>query len=110
MTIGAEGFRMARNRFEQVDEAQADAITLSLTRNGDRDAGTVIFPASASGGRLAEDQVSGRMSALDSFRSAVRLANEMKVPIVVMDPDGVWQSEWGELFRYEDEEEGPAAR
>src|SRR5215510_4030865 len=109
MAFGAEGFRMARNRFEQVDEAQADAITLSLTRNGDRDAGTVIFPASASGGRLAEDQVSGRMSALDSFRSAIRLANEMKVPIVVMDPDGVWQADWGELFRYEDEEEGPAA-
>jgi len=100
---------MARNRFEQVNEVQPDAITLSLTKNGDREAGVVIFPASASSGRIADDQVSGRMSAVDSFRSAIRLANEMKVPIVVMDPDGVWQSEWGELFRDEEGDEGPAA-
>jgi hypothetical protein len=100
---------MARNRFEQVDEVQPDAITLSLTRQGDRDGGVVIFPASASGGRLAEDQVSGRMSALDSFRSAVKLANDVKVAVVVMDPDGVWQSDWGDLFRYEEEDERPSA-
>jgi hypothetical protein len=106
--VGVEGFQMIRNRFEQVDEVQPDAITLSLTKDGDREAGTVIFPVSASGGRVAEDHVSGRMSAVDSFRSAVRLANEMKVAVVVIDPNGVWQPEWGDLFRYE-EEEGPAA-
>lgn len=99
---------MARNKFEQVDEVQPDAITLSLRRDGDREAGTVIFPASASGGRLAEDQVSARGSAKDAFRSALRLANEMKVPVVVMDPDGVWQSEWGDLSRFEEGEEESA--
>jgi len=100
---------MARNRFEQVDEPQPDAITLSLTRDGDRDAGVVMFPASASGGRSVEDRVSGRMSAVDAFRSAVRLANETKVAIVVLDPQGVWQSDWGDLFRYEEEDDSPPA-
>ena len=45
------------------------------------------------------------MSAVDSFRSAVKLANEMKVAIVVMDPDGIWQSQWGDLSREEDGDE-----
>jgi hypothetical protein len=90
---------MAKNRFEQVDEVQPDAITLSLAKDGDREGGRVIFPTSASGGRLAQDHVSNQLSAVDSFRSAVKLANQMKVAIVVMDPDGVWKSEWGELYR-----------
>lgn len=90
---------MPKNRFEQVDEVQPDAITLSLAKEGDREEGMVIFPASASGGRLPEDRISAQLPALDSFRSAVRLANEMKVAIVVIDPHGVWKPEWGDLYR-----------
>ena len=26
-----------------------------------------------------------------------------KLAIVIMDPDGVWKKEWGELYRYDDE-------
>jgi hypothetical protein len=89
----------AKNRFEQVDEIQADAITLSLVKDGDKAAGVVIFPASASNGRLVQDSVSGELSPQDSFRSAVKLANEMKVAIVVMDPQGVWDPQWGDLYR-----------
>jgi hypothetical protein len=58
----------------------------------------VIFPASASGGRLSEDKVSGELPAVDSFRSAIKLANEMKVAIVVFDLDGVWKNDWGERY------------
>jgi hypothetical protein len=105
----AEESQMARNKFEQVDEAQPDAITLSLTKEGDREAGIVIFPASASGGRIPGDQVSPRMAAKDAFRHAVKIANEMKVAVVVMDPHGVWQSEWGDLARYEDGDEPASA-
>lgn len=90
---------MARNRFEQVDEVQPDAITLSLMKEGDREGGVIHFPASASNGRLTEDHVSGKLAALDSFRAAIKLANDMKVAIVVMDPDGIWQSAWGDLYR-----------
>jgi hypothetical protein len=90
---------MARNRFEQVDEVQEDAITLSLAREGDRESGRIIFPVNASGGRLTEDRVSPNLSAIDSFRSAIKLANAMKVAIVVLDPDGIWKAEWGDLYR-----------
>ena len=89
---------MAKNRFERVSEVQPDAITLSLSRSQTGEVGSVIFPASASGGRISEDRISGELPAIDSFRAAVKLANEMKVAIVVMDPSGVWKDNWGELY------------
>jgi hypothetical protein len=82
-----------------VDEAQPDAITLSLTRSGEQDVGTVRCPAEISGGRLAGDMTSDEMPAKDAFRSAVRLANEIKAAIVVHDPDSLWQKEWGDVYR-----------
>jgi hypothetical protein len=89
---------MARNRFERVDEVQSDALTLSLSKRDDAEFGVVIFPASASNGRFSEDKVSDPLPPRDSFRSAVRLANEMKVAIVVLDPHGIWNPEWGDLY------------
>ena len=88
-----------KNRFEQVDEVQDDAITLALRKGLAEPIGTVTFPASVSGGRLQEDQVSQDLPTVDAFRSAIRLANSAKLAIVVMDPDGLWQAEWGELYR-----------
>jgi hypothetical protein len=88
-----------KNRFEQVDEVQDDAITLSLRKAAAESVGTVTFPAAASGGRLQQDQVSEDLPAIDAFRSAVRIANSAKLPIVVMDPDALWQAEWGQLYR-----------
>jgi hypothetical protein len=90
---------MARNRFEQVDEVQGDAITLSLVRDEGSESGTVIFPASASRGRLTQDQISPKLPAFNSLCSAIKIANVMKVAIVVLDPDGIWKQEWGDLYR-----------
>src|SRR5262245_34795880 len=97
--------KMARNKFEQVEEVQPDAITLSLRKDNDRDCVHVIFPASASDGRMTEDRISAPLSPVESFRSAIKLANEMKVAIVVLDPDGIWKSEWGDLYRETDVQE-----
>ena len=55
--------------------------------------------AAGSGGRFSEDKISGELPAVDSFRSAVKLANEMKVAVVVLDPEDVWKKDWGELYR-----------
>jgi hypothetical protein len=89
---------MARNKFEQVDEVQEDAITLSLAKQGDRETGTVILPPSVRESQPAEDRTGDPLSAVDSFRRAIRLANEMKLAIVVLDPDGIWKTEWGDLY------------
>jgi len=90
---------MQRNRFEQVEEAQSDAITLSLWKDADRSCGKIVCPAAIAGGRLPTDMTSDTLSSKDAFRSAVRLANEIKAAVVVMDPEGLWQSEWGDLYR-----------
>jgi len=90
---------MKRNRFEQVDEPQDDAITLALSvRDGDV-RGTVTCPAGLSGARLAQAVTSPEMGGVEAFRSAVKLANEIKAPIVVVDPAGGWMEEWGDLYR-----------
>ena len=39
------------------------------------------------------------MDDVEAFRSAIRLANEIKSPIVVLDPQGLWNAEWGDLYR-----------
>jgi hypothetical protein len=48
---------------------------------------------------LSEDKISGELPAVDSFRSAIKLANDMKVAVVVIDPEGVWKKDWGELYK-----------
>jgi len=90
---------MARNRFEQVDEIQPDAVTLVLKRETDGETGSIAFPVTASGGRSSTDHVSAHLPAQDAYRGAIRLANDMKVAIVVCDPDTVWKPEWGDLYR-----------
>ena len=92
---------MAGNRFEQVDEPQADAITLSLSERGGESFGRVLCPAELAAGALVNDFVSDELDAKDAFRTAIRLANELKAPIVVEDAAGVWQDEWGVLYREE---------
>jgi len=92
---------MIRNRFEEVDEVQPDAITLSLSKDETGASGMVICPALVTGGRLQQDAISDKLPSIDAFRSAVRLANEIKAPIVVMDPDHVWHPEWGQLYQAE---------
>ena len=89
---------MTRNRFEQVSEVQPDAITLVLRHDQDGATGSIVFPATASGGRLSTDQVSDPLPAQDAYRGAIRLANDKKLAIVVCDPDGVWKAEWGDLY------------
>ena len=98
---------MAKNRFEQVDAVQDDAITLELGLGEAGDEARVHLPAAAKEkgvGGAAEEDEAGRMAsdplpAKDAFRSSIKLANELRMPIVVMDEKGRWQEEWGTLYQ-----------
>jgi hypothetical protein len=90
---------MTKNRFEQVDEPQDDAITLALTKQDDGEFGLVTCPAALTQGRLQENAESPKLPPQEAFRSAIKLANEIKAPVVVLDPDGLWNAEWGALYR-----------
>lgn len=104
---------MPGNRFEQVDEIQPDALNLILSQTGDGQDGAIHVPIAAMAMKLPKPIDSGAMPAKDAFRAAVKLANDMKLAVVVIDKDGVWNKEWGELYRHDDsaeagEGEGPA--
>ena len=99
---------MAKNQFEQVDGPIADGMTLMLVKSATGDVAEIVCPASATGGRLPKDYASGPLAVKDALRNAIKLANDLKIPIVVSDPDGLWQKEWGVLYKME-EDGGPNA-
>jgi len=90
------------NRFEQVDEIVGDAITIILEQRPDGQWAKVFCPRSAHDA-LLEDRMSESLAPKDALAGAVKLANELKLAIVVLDPDAVWKKEWGELYRWQDE-------
>ncbi|MET0606688.1 MAG: hypothetical protein ABWZ80_09550 [Beijerinckiaceae bacterium] len=98
---------MAKNEFEQVDAPIPDGMTLRLVRSGTGDVAEVLCPATATRGALPKDYNSGPLAPKDALRSAIKLANELKVPIVVVDNDGLWDKEWGVLFRVVEDDDQP---
>jgi hypothetical protein len=90
------------NRFEQVDEVVADAITIALEQRADGQWAKVYCPRTAHPS-LKVDRISESVPPKDALSGAVRLANELKLAIVVVDPNGLWMKEWGELYRWKDD-------
>ncbi len=95
--------RGPKNEFEKVDAVQPDALTLELLARDGAQLGIVHCPAKATGGRLPKDYRSEPMPGKEAIKSAVKLANDMKAPIVVLDPQDLWPAEWGTLFIAVDE-------
>ena len=102
---------MAKNRFEQVDDLQSDAINLTLIQKSDGQVGIIHCPKTAAPDQLPADLTSQEIPARDAVVGAIQLANSKKIPVVVIDRDNIWKKEWGELWRYqeegEDEEKNP---
>lgn len=96
---------MTKNRFEKVDSIQSDALTLQLSRVGEAAVGVVHWPAALSNHPLPKNFQSPQAPAKDAFRNIIKLANDVKAAVVVMDNDNVWDAEWGELFVVEDDAE-----
>jgi 3'-phosphoadenosine 5'-phosphosulfate (PAPS) 3'-phosphatase len=96
----------ARNRFEQVDELQPDAINLTLIQKSEGQVGIIHCPKSASPDQLPADLTSAELPVRDAVSGAIQLANSKKLPIVVIDRDKIWNSKWGDLWRYQEENEG----
>jgi hypothetical protein len=95
---------MGKNRFEQVDELQPDAVNLTLAQRNDGQIGIIHCPKSAAPDQLPADLTSQEIPARDAVIGAIQLANNKKLPIVVIDRDNIWKAEWGDLWRYEEGE------
>lgn len=90
---------MRRNRFEKVDEVQNDAITLEIAPGGEAEMARVHVPAADECAPQPERKCSEPLPKIDAFRGAVKLANTLRMPIVVMGDESSWESAWGDLYR-----------
>lgn len=90
---------MKRNRFEQVDEVQSDAITLEIAPGGEAGMARVHVPSADEGVPQQAQKCSEPLPKIDAFRGAVKLANTLRMPIVVMGDESSWESAWGDLYR-----------
>ena len=67
--------------------------------DGEADKARVHVPAAHEGNALAVQNTSEPLPKVAAFRGAVKLANTLKLPIVVMGDEAGWDSAWGDLYR-----------
>ena len=70
---------MARNRFEQVDEPQPDAINLTVMQKSDGQVGVIHCPKTAAPTLLPADVTSEEIPVRDAVAGAIKLANAKKI-------------------------------
>jgi hypothetical protein len=89
------------HRYEQVDLPSNKAVTLTLGTNGGRDRGDVTGPAKLTLGQqmVACTPQPGSLTPTKAFAMAEKLADHTGLRLVVVDPNGIWNPVWGELYR-----------
>jgi hypothetical protein len=89
------------HRYEQVDLPSNKAVTLTLATNGGRDRGDVTGPVKLTLGQqlVACTPQPGSLTPTKAFAMAEKLADHTGLPLVVVDPNGIWNPVWGELYR-----------
>ena len=89
------------HRYEQVDQLSDKAVTLTFGTNGVRDRGEVTRPTKIILGEqmVVRSHQSGSLTPTKAFSMAEELADHLGLPLVVIDPDGIWNPIWGQLYR-----------
>jgi hypothetical protein len=89
------------HRYEQVDHLSNKAVTLTFGTNGGRDRGGVTGPTEINFDRqsVARALQPGALTPTKAFAMAEELADLLGLPLVVVDPNGIWNPVWGELYR-----------
>ena len=89
------------HHYEQVDHPSNKAVTLTFGTNGGRDRGGVTGPTEV----IFDQQMAlripqpGSLTPTKAFAMAEELADQLGLPLVVIDPNGIWNPVWGELYR-----------
>ena len=87
---------MTNNKFRTVTEPDSRSVTVRLWQSEEGPQGEFHGPTLSGGGQISM-AISPPGPAAGALGSAIQHANTVRADIVVMDPDGVWQLEWGEL-------------
>ena len=89
------------HRYEQVDQPSNKAVTLAFRTRGGKDRGEVTGPTKIILGQqmVVRTPQPGSLTPTKAFAMAEELADQLGLPLVVVDPDGIWNRVWGELYR-----------
>jgi hypothetical protein len=88
------------NRFDQVDAPRSDAVTVTLWDEGGESRGEAVGPMDAeSGGTPLKVGQDGSLSAFQALVVGCQMANELRRKVVIVDPGGLWRTDWGQLQR-----------
>jgi hypothetical protein len=89
------------HRYEQVDHPSNKAVTLTFGTNGGRERGGVTGPTKIILGQqmAVRPPRPGSLTPTKAFAMAEELADQLGLPLVVVDPNGIWNPVWGELYR-----------
>ena len=87
------------NRFQRVDEARSDAVSVELWLDKEGIRGSVACPEGGrSGGLVHFVSPETGMSAQEALATACHLANVDAREVVIIDPSDLWRPEWGMLY------------
>jgi len=83
------------NEFQRAAEFDPTAVTLEIVEADGETFGSVMLPADGGHGRLRVQTTDDPgLSAKEALAFAIQKANELGVPIVVIDRHDAWQEEW----------------
>jgi hypothetical protein len=87
------------NRFEQVDAPKPEAVTVRLWDDGGEARGETAGPTDAEGAAPLGLGQDGSLTAYQARVIGCQMANELGRRVVIVDPNGLWQTDWGQLQR-----------
>lgn len=87
------------NQFQKVTEPNLNAVTVQLYSVDGKPSGDASGPTTMSGGKITSiiTPQDGSQTAEQAVATGIRLANEMNVPMVVIDDEELWDPNWGNL-------------
>jgi hypothetical protein len=87
------------NRFDQVDGPRSDAVTVMLRDEDGNARGEVVGPAEGGDGAPLAAGQDGSLTAFQAVVVGCQMANELRRRVVIVDPGGLWRTDWGQLQR-----------
>jgi hypothetical protein len=100
--VPAEGTRMTA-RYERVDRPRDRCVAVTFWRHAGAPFGSITGPnVSILGSEYRVPSPLRRPSpASQAFTTAEEFARDLAMPLVVIDPEGIWNASWGDLYRAE---------
>lgn len=87
------------NKFKKLDAPNSDMVSVTIWKDGNQMVAEAIGPTRTGGEEISTDVWIGPpMPVPDVLNRAIDLSEKHNRKIGVVDPQNLWQAEWGELL------------